>query len=87
MATRNRWGNWFVGGVCGRQRIATAHRFILLNNDALTSAASSARSDATANEGRVNYDLSDVPIKARAAPTTGSGCQGWVLARARRCKK
>ncbi len=57
---------------------------ILFNIDALTSAASSARSDATANEGRVNYDASDVPIEARAAPTTGSGCHGWVMAVQRR---
>jgi len=87
MATRNCWGNWFIGGVCGRQRIATARRFILLNIDALTSAASSTRSDVTANKGRVNYDVSDVPVEARAAPTTGSGCHGWVLARTQRCEK
>ena len=57
MATRNYWGNWIIGGVCGRQRVATACRFILLNIDALTSAASSARCDATEKEGRVNYDV------------------------------
>ena len=69
MATHNCWGNWFVGGVCGCQHVATARQFISLNINALTSAASSAHSDATANEGRVNYDVSNVP-----APTTGSGC-------------
>jgi len=87
MATRNCSGNWFYGGVCGRQRNATVRRFITLNIDVLTSAASSARSDVTANEGRINYDVSDVPVEARAAPTTGSGCYGWVLARAQRCEK
>jgi len=87
MATRNCCGNWFIGGVCRCKRIATVCRFILFNIDALTSAASSARSDATANEGRVNYDASDVPIEARAAPTTGSGCHGWVLACTQRCEK
>ena len=76
MATHNCWGNWFVGGVCGRQRVATVRRFISLNIDALTSAASSARCDATEKEGHVNYDLSDVPVEARAAPTTGRGCYG-----------
>jgi len=81
------WGDWCVGGVCGCQRVATARRFISLNIDALTSAASSAHSDATSKEGRVNYDVSDVPVEARAAPTTGSGCHSWVLARARRCEK
>ena len=60
----------------------TAHQFILSQIDVLRSAASSARSDATGNEGRVNYDVSDGPIEARAAPTMGSGCHGWVLARA-----
>ena len=35
--------------------------------NALRSAASSARSNATANEGRVNYDVSDVPVKARCS--------------------
>ena len=33
----------FIGGVCGCQRVATTRRFISLNIDALTSAASSAR--------------------------------------------
>ncbi len=76
MATRNYWGNWIVGGVCGRQRVATACRFISLNIDVLTSAASSARWDATEKEGHVNYYVLDVPIEARAAPTTGRGCYG-----------
>ena len=76
MATHNYWGNWINGGVCGRQRVATACRFISLNIDALTSAASSARCDATEKEGHVNYDVLDVPVEARAAPTTGRGCYG-----------
>ena len=46
----------------------------------LRSAASSACSDATAKEGHVNYDVSLLPVQARAAPTTGSGCYGWVMA-------
>ncbi len=65
----------------------TVHQFISSQIDVLRSAASSARSDATANKGHVNYDVSDVPIEARAAPRTGSGCHGWVLAHARRCEK
>jgi hypothetical protein len=76
MATRNYWGNWIIGGVCGRQRVATVCRFILLNIDALMSAASSARCDATEKEGHVNYDVFDVPVEARAAPTMGRGCYG-----------
>jgi len=87
MAMCNCWGNWFVGGVCGCQHVVTVCRFISLNIDALTSAASSACSGAMANEGRVNYDLSEVPIEAPAAPMTGSGCHGWVLARTRQCEK
>ena len=39
------------------------------------------------NKGHVNYDLSDVPVKSRAAPMTGSGCHGSVSACARRCEK
>ena len=50
--------------------------------NALRSAASSQRSNVTAKEGHVNYDVSDAPIDARTAPTTGSGCFGWVMARA-----
>ena len=42
-------------------------------NDALRSTATSARGDATAKEGHVNYDVSDVPVVARAARTMGSG--------------
>ena len=76
MATCNYWGNWIVGGVCGRQRVATACRFISLNIDALSSAASSTRCDATEKEEHVNYDVLDVPIEARAALTTGRGCYG-----------
>ncbi len=40
----------------------------------------------TAKEICVNDDVSDVPVEARAAPTTGSGCHGWVLAHARDAK-
>jgi len=87
MAMHNCWGNWFIGGVCGCQRVATARRFISLNIDALTAAASSTHSNTTANKGSVNYDVSDVPVEARAAPTMGSGCHGWVLGCAQRCKK
>jgi hypothetical protein len=47
-----------------------------LNIDALTSAASSARCNATEKEGHVNYDVLDVPVEVRAAPTTGRGCYG-----------
>ena len=36
--------------------------------------ASSAHSNATANEGHVNYDVSDVSVKAIGSRTTGSGC-------------
>jgi len=57
-----------------------ARRFILSKINALTSAASSACSDAMAEEGHVNYDISDVNVEARAAPKTGSGWFGWVLA-------
>ena len=74
------------GGGCGGLRVATARQFISSKIDALTSPASTARCDATAKEGHVNCDVSDVPVKARAAPTTGSGCHGSVLARARRCE-
>ena len=35
-------------------------------------------------EGHVNYDVSDVNVEARAAPKTGSGWFGWVLAARRR---
>jgi len=51
--------------------------------DALRSTASDARSDATKKKGHVNYDVSNVPVEARAAPTMGSGCHGSVLAHAR----
>ena len=46
----------------------------------LRSAASSARSGTTAKKGHINYDVCDVPVKARAAPTMGSGCYSWVMA-------
>ena len=61
-----------------------ARQFILSKIDALTSAASSARSDAMAEEGQFNYDISDVNVEARAAPKTGSGWFGWVFLAARR---
>ena len=74
MATRNCWDSWFVGGVCGCQCVDGARQFILLNIDApLTSAASSARCDATEKEGHVNYDVLDVPVEAILACTTGRG--------------
>ena len=50
----------------------------------LRSAASSQRSNATAKEGHVNYDVFDALIEAHAAPTTGSGCFGWEMACAQR---
>ena len=37
-----------------------------------------------AKESRVNYDVYDVPVEARAATTTGRGWYGWVLVVARR---
>jgi hypothetical protein len=37
-------------------------------------------SDATTKEGHVNYEVSDVLVEARAAPTMGRGCYGWVTA-------
>ena len=37
-----------------------------------------------AEEGHVNYDISDVNVEARAAPKTGSGWFGWVLVARRR---
>jgi hypothetical protein len=47
-------------------------RCISLKIDALRSAASSAHNDVMAKEGHINYDVSDVSVKARAAaPTTG----------------
>jgi hypothetical protein len=61
-----------------------ARQFISSKNDALRSAASSARSDATVEKGHVNYDVSEVPVLARADPTTGRGCYGWVMAAQRR---
>jgi len=61
-----------------------ARRCISSKIDARRPAASSARSDATAKEGHVNYDVSDVLVEARGAPTTGSGWYGSVLV-ARRC--
>ena len=52
----------------------TVRLFILSKIDMLRSAASLARGNMTVKEGHVNYDVSDVPVEARAAPTTGSGC-------------
>ena len=74
MAARKWCGDWCVGGGCGGLRVATGRRFILSKIDALRSPASTAQCDATAKKGHVNYDLSNVPVKVRAAPTTGSGC-------------
>ena len=74
MAARERWGDWCIVGGCGGQRVVTAHRFILSNINALRSAASPACGNGRAKEGQVNYDVSDVPVKACTAPTTGSGC-------------
>ena len=80
MAARKCGGDCFAGGGCRGQRVATARRCISLKIDALRSAASSARNDAMAKEGHVNYDVSNVPVLARADPTTGRGWYGWVLA-------
>ena len=52
----------------------TVCRFINTTIDAQRSAASLARGDMTENKGHTNYDVSDVLVKARTAPTTGSGC-------------
>jgi hypothetical protein len=54
----------------------TARPFIFSKINAPRSTASSQRGDATANKGEQGYDLSDVPVKARTAPTMGSGCHG-----------
>ncbi len=64
-------GGWFVGQCCRCQSVATVRRRISLKIDVLRSAASSVRNDAMAKEGHVNYDLSDVSVKARAAPPMG----------------
>ena len=80
MAARKWCGDWCVGGGCGGLRVATARRFISSKIDALRSPASTPRCDALAKKGHVNYDVSDVPVKARAAPTTRRGCHGSVLA-------
>ena len=48
--------------------------------------ASTAQCDVTAKEGHVNYDISNVPVEARLAPTTGKGCHSSLLELARwRC--
>ena len=80
MDARKWWDYWCVGGGCGGLSVATVRRFILLNIDTLRSTASSARSDVMAKEGHVNYDISNAPVEACAAPTTGRGWYGWVLA-------
>ena len=64
-------GGWFLGGCCRCQRVAMARRCISLKIAALRSAASLARNDEMAKEGHINFDVSDVSDKARAAPTTG----------------
>jgi len=84
MAVREWWGDWCVGGGCGGWRVATARRCISLKIDAQRPAASSARSDATAKEKHVNYDVSNVLVEACGAPTTGSGWYGLVLVARRR---
>ena len=84
MAAREQWGDWHVGGGCGGWRVATARRCILSKIDARRPAASSASSDATAKEGHVNYDVSDVLVEARGATTMGSGWYGLVLVARRR---
>jgi len=76
MAARERWGDWCIGGGCGGRRIATTRRCISSNIDARRPAASSARSNAMAKEGHINYDVSDVLVEARGAPMTGSGWYG-----------
>jgi hypothetical protein len=80
MAARKWCGDWCVGGGCGGLRLVPAHQFILSKIDVLRSAASSTRSDAVAEKGHVNYDVSEVPVLTRADPTTGRGCYGWVMA-------
>ncbi len=54
-------------------------QFILLKIDALRSAAVSERSNATAKEGHVNCDVSDVPVLTRTDPTTQRDRYGWVF--------
>ncbi len=56
-----------------------AHQFILLKIDVLRSAAVSEHSNTTAKEGHVNCDISDVPVLARADPTTRRDRYGWVF--------
>ena len=74
MAARKLWGDCCVGGGCGGQRVVTMRQFILSKMNVLRSAASPAHGNATVKEGHVNYDVFDVPVEARAAPTMGSGC-------------
>ena len=61
-----------------------ARQFISSKINALRSAASSARNDATAEKGHINYDVSEVPVLAHADPTTGRGCYSWVMVEQRR---
>ena len=42
--------------------------------------ALSKRSDGTAKEGNINDNVSDVPVEAHTAPTTGRGWYSLVLA-------
>ncbi len=70
MAVQKCCGYWIIGGVCGLQRVATTHRFILSKIDALMSAASSALCNATEKKGHVNCDVLDVPVEAIAGRTT-----------------
>jgi hypothetical protein len=62
------------GGVIGAS--GEAVEASLSKIDTRRPGASSARSNAMAKEGHVNYDISDVPIEARGAPTMGSGWYG-----------
>ena len=72
MAAREQWGDWCIRGGCGGRRFATVRRCISSKIDARRPAASSARSDATAKEGHVNYDVFDILVEACSAPTTRS---------------
>ena len=56
-----------------------ARHFILLKTNALRSVTLSERSNAAAKERHVNCDISDVPVLARADPTTRRDRYGWVF--------
>jgi len=61
-----------------------ACQFISSKIDALTSAASPARIDATAKEEHVNYDVSEVYNEAQASRTMERGCYSSILMARRR---